>query len=508
MSAAEPLYPADAGARWLLWGMVLLKLLLHLSLANRFDFHGDEYYFVECGQHPAFGYVDHPPFVPLVAVAFHWLDADAVWPLRIPAALAGAATVGLIMCAARLLGGGLAAQAFAGLAALIAPAYLAMSGMLNIPVFEQVFWSGLGILLIKRIQTGDPRWWLGLGLVAGLALMNKHTTLFWGAGVVVGVLFTPLRRDLVTPWPYAGGALALLIFLPNLVWQMQHDWATLEFIRNMEAGTLARESRLLFVLGQLLYMHPLNFLFVGAAFYFLFFKDQGKPYRIFGWIYLTVLVILLLRQGKPYYLCPAYPMLFAAGAVQFERVTAARRFWRPVCAAAMVLLTLALAPAALPLLPMQTMDRYVGWLLGGAIPPEALTGDFHRQHFYRGFVDQMADIHAALPEADRAHCVILAGNYSKASAINILGPAQGLPRAYSGFMTHYYWGPPQPEPEVLLATGLPRERLVALYAEVAEVGRTQDPLAPSYENDRPIYLCRKPLRPLSGAWAQFKNFGG
>jgi 4-amino-4-deoxy-L-arabinose transferase-like glycosyltransferase len=284
-------------------------LLLHLPTLGRYGIHRDELYFVECGIHAAAGYVDHPPLVPWIARAACELGGCGVLSLRLPSLLARLVTVALTIMLARRLGGRGLAQVVAGLAVVFAPAFQRMGKILCIPVFEPVFWTTGALLLLALARGGRPRLWLGLGLVVGLGLLNKHTMLLWAAGAGLAVIASPLRAHLRTPWPWLALSLATAIWLPNLLWQARHDWATLEFLRNMRAGMLADIPRSLVLLGQLLYMHPFSALLwiAGLAVGVRAAGSEGRP---FIWIFCVALVAFLFTSAKPYYLAPAYPPLF------------------------------------------------------------------------------------------------------------------------------------------------------------------------------------------------------
>lgn len=484
--------------------LVAAKLALHLPILERHGWHRDELYFVACGRHLDWGYVDHAPFVPWMARLTTALAGDELWALRAPTVAAGALAVALTALLAARLGGGAAAQGLAGLCVIAAPAFLRMGKILCIPVFEPVIWTASALVLVRMLRTGEARWWLALGGLAGLGLLVKHTTLLWGAGVAVGVLLTPLRAHLRTPWPWAGAALAGGVFSPNLAWQVEHGWPTLEFFRAMTRGTLADVSRPLFLAGQLLYMNPISVVVWGAGLGF-FFGSRGRDFRVLGWLFVTALAALLVTGGKPYYLAPAYPALFAGGAVLLEArftVRGQRALAFALGAAAVCGVVL-----SLPVISLERSNRLLGSLFGSVVPPLALTHDLHDEHGWPEKAGALARAWRSIPEDEREAAVVLTGNYGQAAAVDFFGPSLGLPRASSGHMTYHLWGPALPEPQVALAHGLPRAQLEQLFGTVVEVGRTFHPLAHPRENDLPIHLCRDLRRPLHEAWPDLRWFG-
>ena len=247
-----------------------LKLTVQLLVAARYGHHSDELYFIECAKHLALGYVDQTPLVPWLVRLCGELAGYGLFGLRLLPALAGATSLALIVVLAREWGGGRAAQLVAGTAALIAPAYLQMASLMHIPVFETLFWTLNAYLMVQIIKHQKPRLWILVGVVAGIGLLNKPTMLLWGLGTFLGLLLSNQRRQLRSVWPWAGAGIAVLMVLPNVIWQQQNEWATLQFVRNVERGVLAAIPRILFLLGQVLYMHPLSILVAlcGLGFFF------------------------------------------------------------------------------------------------------------------------------------------------------------------------------------------------------------------------------------------------
>lgn len=487
--------------------LVSAKTLLHLWLIDRYGYHGDELYFIECGRHLAFGYVDHAPLVPWIAAAAGLFNHDLM-ALRLPSVIAGAASIFLTVVLARSWGGGTLAQVVSGLAVLSAPAFLRMSKILCIPVFEPLYWTGSALVLTRILRGGPPKWWVALGGIAGVGLLTKHSMLFWALGLVVGAALTPtLRPWFRTRWPYLAALVALIVFLPNLVWQAQHDWATLEFLREISSGMLARIPRPLYVGGQFLYMNPFAAPIWLGGLWFLFSK-AGQPYRVFGWLFLTVLLVQLLMRSKPYYLAPAYPAVLAAGGIWIERLSRKRRWLGPVALVQLGIGVMVGTFLSLPVVPLSSLDRILDRVLGWAVPPIALTHDLHDEYGWPEQAQAIARVRdSALRPEERSRSIVLTANYGEASAIQFFGRALRLPPAASGHMTYYLWGLPIREPMAIIAYGIPLARLNELFAEVTEVAHMDHPLAPPTERHLPVYVCRRARRPLEQAWASLRQYG-
>lgn len=228
--------------RWLGSGLAVVlaitaaKLLLHLATASRYGYFGDELYFLACGEHLDWGYVDQPPLIALVAWLVRHTLGTSLLAVRLPSALAGAALTLLTGLLARELGGGRFAMGLSAAASALAFVYVVMHYLFTMNAYEPLFWTGCAFIVVRIVKTGDQKLWLWFGLIAGLGLQNKYSMAVYGLGLVVGVLLAPERRALRQPWIWLGGAVAALVFLPNLIWNVQHGWPFFELMRNIRAS--------------------------------------------------------------------------------------------------------------------------------------------------------------------------------------------------------------------------------------------------------------------------------
>ena len=482
--------------------LVVLKLGMHLALAGRYGRHRDEYYFIDCGKNLAFGYVDHAPMVPWLAGLSTALFGDSLVMLRLPSILAGAAAVWLTVLLAQRFGANAYGQALAGIALLLAPAYLRMHGMLDIVAFEPLFWTVAAWVVADIIDGASAKRWLLVGVVVGLGLLNKHTMLLWGVGMFAGMVATPLRAQLKTPWPWLGAAVALLIASPNLAWQAAHDWPTVEFVQKMGETILADIPRHLFWAGQILYFGILAVpIWLAGIVYF--FTDAGKRYRALGILFVTVMVVLTVTRAKPYYSAPAFPLVFAGGGVVLGRWFETRRAARTTYTAALVGSGLALSLITLPLLPLSTVDAALDKGLGWLVRPVDLTHDMHDEFGWPEMVEGVAEAFESLEPAERETATIVTGDYGEASAINLHGKKYGLPRATSGYMTHYLWGPDDTRPGPVLLVNPSPEALDVICEAPVQVARIVHEVA--MESSVAVYLCRE-HPPLRSVWPQLKLY--
>ena len=493
------------------WRIVLAfaaaKFLLHLYVNGSYGYFRDELYFIACGQHLDWGYVDHPPLVAIYARIGEFFG-PSLRGFRFLSCIVGALRLVLTGVIAARLGGNRLAQVLACTAVFVAPAYLATDTILTMNAIEHLFWLGCLLIVIEIANGASERWWLAFGVVAGLGLQNKHSMLFLGFAIVVALLLTPLRRSLARPWIWLGGAIALLLFLPNVLWQVQHDFATLELLRNVkETGKNIVLAPLPFVVQQAKMLSPFSApLWIAGVLALLFDRDLRR-YRVLAFVYLIVLVTFIWLEAKDYYLAPIYPALFAAGAVWCT--LRLRRAWLVPIFAIIILGGLLIAPLVLPILPPA---RYLAYQRALGVEPDR-TEVSHTSEMPQLFSDQMgweemvrevARVYHSLPPEQRRKTAIYGSNYGEAAAIDFYGPKYGLPPAISGHQNYYLWGPRDytGESMIVLASRIVRTR--PLYASIQVVGQRHHPYAMPEENG-PIFLVRT-KRPLREIWGNYKNW--
>lgn len=506
------------------WGIVLplsaAKLLLHLLTTGRFGygFFVDELYFLACAEHLDWGFVDMPPLFPALTALVRATLGDSLLAVRLVPALSGAALVLLAGLLAREMGGGRAAQGLAGLAVLVAPFFLVGHSLHTMNALEPLFVAGSAFALVRMANGGSARWWLLLGLTAALGLLNKHTMALFVVAAVVGVVVTRERRTFATPWPWLAGTLAFALVLPNLVWEVGHSFPHLEQLANIRAdGRDVDLTALQFLAQQVLLFHPFAApLWVGGVAWLLLGRE-GRRYRAVGVAFVFVLGVLLLVHGRVYYAAPAFPPVLSAGAVAFERglrSLAARRpaarLAGPAYAGLLLVTGAVLAPTVLPCLPPETYVRYARALHVeqpriethrlGALP------QLHADRFgWPEMVAEVARVHRSLPEAERRKAAIFAQDYGQAGAIDLFGPALGLPKALSGHLTYWYWGPRGYTGEVTIVLDDDRETLERIFRKVELAGRVSHPWSMPHRHFD-VWVCRDPRLSLAAIWPLVRKF--
>ena len=508
--------PSSTGVRvgWLIGLFAGAKLVLHLLTSSGYGYFRDELYYLACADHLAAGYVDHPPLSVFCRWVARSLLGESLPALRLVPALVGAATVALVGLMARALGGGRWAMVLAMAGALAAPYYLAIGHIYSMNVFDVFFWALAAFLIVRLIEGQTTGRWAVLGVVLGLGLLNKISVLWLGAGILAGLCATRERRFLATRGPWVAGAIAATLFAPYVVWEIQNGWPTREFIRNATSEKMVQVAPLDFLSGQAEMMLPFALPLWLAGLVWLFAHPLGKRYRLLGWAYLAVFAILITSgSSRAGYLAPAYTWLFAAGGVALEGWLArpGLAWLRPAFAGIVIATGAAVAPLALPLLPVDTYIAYAR-LLGQTPGTEERKelgdlGQFYADmHGWDAIVTTLVEVQRRLPPEEAAVARILAPDYGVAGAIDLLGRRQGLAQALSGHNNYWLWGPRGWDGRVLIVVGGTEEQMRGAFAQVERAATIACGRCMPYENNRPVWIGRSLRLPVPEMWPRLKHY--
>jgi 4-amino-4-deoxy-L-arabinose transferase-like glycosyltransferase len=502
----------------LIVGFALLAVLIQLaaSFLAGYGIFRDEYYYLACSRRLALGYVDQPPLSIFFLAALRWLFGETLAALRLLPALVNGLIVlmtGLLTCR---IGGRRRALVIALVAVTLAPFALAACSYYSMNCFDGLFWI-LGIYILALIiRQSRPGLWLLLGVVLGLGLLNKTGVLWLGAGLGLAVLLTPLRRHLLTPWPYLSAAIALAIFSPYVIWNAVNGFPHLEFIRNATSQKYGGLTAMDFILGQFRIANPLAApLWLAGLGYFLFHR-QGREFRALGIVYLAVFLILIANgHSKDEYLSWAYPMLFAGGAVQAASWSM-NKGWRWLGAAVPMVIALGalvIVPFVLAVLPVRTFIAYSQAL---GMTPRSVEGktlaqlpQFYADRFgWEELARTVAGVYAGLPEAEKPGAFVLARNYGEAGALEFFARRYVLPPVLSMHNNYWLWGRDHLDSgyrtAILIGGDLADHRRGV--AQVALAARTRCLYCMPYENDLPVYIGRGIRRPLAELWEAGRNY--
>ena len=490
--------------------------LVLMLVAGRYGYHRDELYFVAASKHMAWGYADQPPLsVALVWLARH-LFGDSLYGLRLFPALAFAAAVALAGLTARELGGHRFAQTFAALLLGVSP-FLIVGHMAGPTAYDLVGWTLVMLLVLRILRTSDQRLWLLVGLVVGVSLYAKHTILFLVIALMVGLLADRRWKVLGSPYLWAAAAIAIVLWVPNLLWQADNGWPTLA----MSAALREKHSGAGYTLTFIILQFVLPGLWAApvwlAGLWALLRERQYRPYRPFAWAYLLLFVVIMVAMGdRPYYLGPLYVVLFGVGSVitsgvidgsrRFfsDRPPAARRrgsMWRsPATAYTWVaVVALLFLPLSLPLLPAH-------WL--ATVPLQKVNYNLGEEIGWQDLTATVAGIYHRLPASERANSVVVTGNYGEAGALQRYGARYGLPAVYSGQNNFYFWGPPPAGATTAIVVGFwDASYLTAYFEQVERAGTISNRAGVDNEEDgQPIWIARGLKRPWSAMWPDFQHY--
>jgi dolichyl-phosphate-mannose-protein mannosyltransferase len=511
--------PSRSVSRWV-YIIALGYFALHLATSTRYGYFRDALYYLACSEHLAFGYVDQPPLIAWLGwIARHTLGTSLpaliFWP-----ALAGAARIVLTAAFARELGAGRFGTILAAALAATPGVWWVIDHQFAMNCLEPLFWGGLSFVVLRLITTQNPKLWLAFGAIAGVGLLSKYSIVVFAGALLAGLLLTRHRNLLFTPWIVAGGAFALLIFLPNLIWNIQHHWPFLELMRNVRAtGKDVVLPPGKYLLQQVLMMNPASFPFwFGGLVFLLFGRDAGFA-RALGWTFAITLAFFMITHGKDYYAAPAYVIVLAAGAVATERLLAGRLFARrkvqvalqATCFIWLVLGVAPLLPLVLPVLPVDAFLRYQSHLPFEVPKTEqSFVGESLPQYYadefpWPGMVEAVARVYHSLTPEEQKRTAIFGNNYGQAAAIDFFGPRYGLPKAISGHQNYFLWGPRDYTGDIVIVLGDDEESARDDFASVTVAATLNNPYAYRYEN-RPILLCRGLKWSLQTEWPRVKRW--
>ncbi|HVR25660.1 MAG TPA: glycosyltransferase family 39 protein [Candidatus Polarisedimenticolia bacterium] len=510
----------------LIWAIVLAKLLFHIYFNNRYGYFRDEFDYIACGDHLAWGYVDQPPLIPVLIHICRALLGDSLRSIRFIPALASSLLVAQTAILAREFGGRRFALLLSAITILIAPQYLSNGSLLGTNCLEPNLWMGcayFAILAIKRC----PRYWLWFGVVAGIGLQEKYSIALFGFGMVVGLLLTAQRRVFLSPWIWIGGIAAFLIFLPNLLWNIHYHWPFVELMHNIRAE--GRDVILplpQYFLQQTFLLDPITAPIWLTGLLALLFSSRLKPYRALGWCYLVCFTVFFILHGKNYYLAPVYPMLLAAGGVVIESAiegtngdaeesTRSRRGWLKLVIVIVLLASGAhLAPVTVPVL---SPDDFIAYTKTLPMKLPVMEHSHARAALPQWYADQfgweeivaetaLAWNRLSADERKDEACGIFAQDYGQAGAIDFLGRRYGLPRSLSGHQTWFLWGPRGYSGKCMIVLDDNRERLEQLWDHVDYVGTSADNLH-ALEKQIDVFICRgAKFGTLTQLWPALKRW--
>ena len=489
----------------ILIAIALARLLVHALTNSQYGFHRDELATLDDAHYLAWGYVAYPPLTPFIGRLALELFGLSVAGVRFFGALAQCAALVFTGLMVREMGGRTWAQAVAALAVAVAPVSILWGALFQYTTFDYLWWVLAAYFVALLVRSDDPRWWLGIGVAVGLGMMTRYTMAFLAAGITGGVLLTPARRYLRSRWLWAGVTASLLIFLPNLVWQIRHDWIVFDFLRYLHARDVRIGRTDDFLRNQ--FLVPANIFTVplwAAGLWFYFATPTGRRFRLLGWMFAIPFALFAIGKGRDYYTAGSYPILLAGGAVWAEQWIAGLAARRARLIRGAVWSTLVMGTAmGMILVPFGSVNSW--WWNHVA----SQLDDFREEVGWPDLAEAVARVRDQLPAEERAGVGILAGNYGEAGAINMFGPARGLPTAISGVNSYWERGYGEPAPRTLIVLGLSRSTADQHFAACEGAGRVTNRYGVRNEESQrhpEIFVCRSLRKPWPEFWKDLRSY--
>jgi hypothetical protein len=490
-----------------LLGLAGLRLAFHLVTNGQYGFHRDELQTLDDARHLDWGFVAYPPVTPLLGRLALAVFGTSLVGFRLFAALAVSLVMVLAGLMAKELGGRRQVQLLAAVAAGIAPVSLIQGAVLQYVSFDYLCAVTVTYLLVRLLKSGDPRWWAAIGAMLGVGMETRYTIGFLALGVVGAVLLTPMRRHLLSKWLWVGVALSILVFLPNLIWQARHHFISLEFLSYLHARDSRQGRYKGFYLGQLLVCVNLMTSWLALfGLWFYFVRQEGKRYRFLGWLFMVSFLLFASFGARSYYTAPLYPMLLASGSVLLATWTDALHpawsrvvygsQWTAILIGGLVFILL-----VTPVAPF-----------GSAVwkATSKMHDQFREEIGWPDLARAVASVYNSLPPEERERTGILTGNYGEGGALNLYGPALGLPHAMSLTNSFWYRGYDQRLPRTVILVGFDLEEGRKLFGSCNVAAKNTNALNVENEESRDhpdILVCRELHRAWPDYWQRARRFG-
>jgi 4-amino-4-deoxy-L-arabinose transferase-like glycosyltransferase len=491
--------------------LAMIFIAMHAAISSPYGFHRDELATLDDARHLEWGFVAYPPLTPAAGRLSLALFGTSTLGIRMLPILALAVALLIAGLMARELGGGRRAQVLTSLAVAFIPIVTIQTSVLQYVSFDYLWGVLLTYFLLRLLNTNDTRWWIAIGAVIGLGMMTKYTMAFFVTGLVGGLIATGvfdsnIRSQLRSPWLWAGVAVSLMIFLPNLIWQIQHHFISLDFLRHIHVRDVRQGRTRGFLPEQLLVCVGAGLAPLALMGLWFLFRERGRKHRLLGWMFVLTLVLFVIAQARSYYLGPLYPVLLAAGSVMWERwIEAKSRRWDLTIQSVTWLMVVSSAIFSFALFtPIAPINSSL-WNVTGKIQD-----NFKEEIGWTDLAETVARVYQSIPQNERAGSGIIVGNYGEAGAINLLGKKYGLPSAISGTNSAWYRSFPENNPQTLIAVGLDEDFLKEHFERCEVVAHNANAYGVINEESRDhpdICLCHHLLQPWPEFWSHFQRFG-
>lgn len=476
--------------------MAAAQAAVLIATSRRYGYHGDEFYFIVAGSHPAFGYPDQPPLVPLLAWAMHDIGSGSLLMLRLPSAIVGALTTLLAALTAREIGGARRAQLVAAACTAVSGFALATSHMTSTTTYDMLSTTAFLWLVIRALVRGSARTFLAAGLVVGIGFEAKPQVGIVALAVAAVIALAGPRWPLRSRWTAAGALVAAGLAAPYLIWQQQHGWPQVTVAHNI--GGSAEGGRAGFIPFQVVMVSIFLVPVWVAGLLLPFRRAEMRVLRFLPFAYLCLAAAYLVGNGKAYYLASLYPALLGLGALPAADWTLRNRRRLAILVAAVVVSGTLNAFIALPLLPERSLQ--------GSLAMK-LNPDLGENVGWPRFITTVAGAWHSIPDRERARTAIFTATYHEAGAVDVLGANHGLPYAYSAHNGFSEWGTPPPSATHALLLGYQNAADAAPYFARCRTLATIDNGVGLDNNEQglPVQLCR-PTASWQALWPHLVHY--
>jgi 4-amino-4-deoxy-L-arabinose transferase-like glycosyltransferase len=487
--------------------LALASVAIHTATNGQYGFHRDELQTLDDARHMDWGFVVYPPITPLIGRVELILFGTSLIGFRLFAAVAVSAAMVLAGLIAKELGGGRHEQVLAAVATCVAPVAMAQGAVFQYVSFDYLWGVLATYFLVRLCKSGDARWWVGIGFALGLGMETRYTAGFLTVGIVGGVLLSDARKYLASKWLWIGVGIAVLLFLPNVIWQAKHDFISLDFLKHLHERDVRQGRNTGFLAGQILFCVNLVTVPLAAmGLWFLSAKEQGRRYTVAGWTVLVTFLLFWIAKARFYYTAPIYPVLLAAGSVAFGNwlKSANSGITKLVNEAQWACILLSGAVFAVFVMPIAPFGG-AAWRV-----TSKLHDQFREQIGWQELTEHVAAVYNSLPETERVRTGILAGNYGEGGALNLYGPAMGLPHAMAGTNSFWYRGYDPREPQTVILVGIEMDEAEANFESCSVVAKNTNRFGVENEESRDhpdIYLCRGLKGTWAAFWKKFRRYG-
>lgn len=496
--------------------IALVTAVCHIIISGNYGYFLDELYTIACSRHISLAFVDIPPVAPALLALNTAIFGDSLPAIHILPSLFSGAAVIMTGLMAREMGGGKLAVVLAGLSAAFVPVWMALGSLYTYDFLDQFLLIAFFYVLILLLKRENPKLWLIIGFLAGMALMTKPSAIFFIAALAVGLLFTKHRRWYATRWPWLGAFIAFIIILPALIWQAKNNFPIVEYWGAYSTGKAVHADVAEFILMQIVGMNFILLPVWSIGLYYFLFHKRGRQYILLGAVFVILFILFLAAGAKMYMLIPAYAMLLASGSVVLERIASKKRnrILVAVYSGLIVITGIIQAPNFMPILPVQSLIHYYD-TIGGIFGVKSIRLDNGAkvelpQYFYDRLewdvlVRDVAEVYHNLPEAERSDTAIVTQNYGWAGAIDLFGEELGLPNATCGQLNYYFFSLENLGKKTWIMIGESRDELLKVFNSVtiAKISETKY----RKPNETLITICREPRFSVEEAIVGIKKFG-